>query len=54
MNEDETEMAEAYALLRGFQRQCYEDDWPQVKQALRELRCLGVYYLDVHRGNIAL
>jgi hypothetical protein len=32
----------------------YEDDWPQVKQALRELRLLGIYYLDVHRGNIAL
>lgn len=32
----------------------YEDDWPQVKLALRELRLLGIYYLDVHRGNIAL
>ena len=32
----------------------YEDDWPVVKQALRELRLLGIYYLDVHRGNIAL
>lgn len=32
----------------------YEDDWPQVKLALRELRLLGIHYLDVHRGNIAL
>jgi type VI protein secretion system component VasA len=32
----------------------YEDDWPAVKLALRELRLLGIYYLDVHRGNIAL
>lgn len=32
----------------------YEEDWPQVKLALRELRLLGIHYLDVHRGNIAL
>lgn len=32
----------------------YEEDWPQVALALRELRLLGIYYLDVHRGNIAL
>jgi len=31
----------------------YEDDWPMVKQALRELKLLGIHYLDVHRGNIA-
>jgi hypothetical protein len=32
----------------------YEEDWPQVQRALRELEGLGIYYLDVHRGNIAL
>lgn len=32
----------------------YEDDWPLVQQALKELRQLGIHYLDVHRGNIAL
>lgn len=70
MNDDETEMAEAYALLRGFQltgqlgaglngrvwkvRDNHKRAWPQVQRALRELKRLGIYYLDVHRGNIAL
>ncbi len=32
----------------------YEDDWPQVQRALRQLKRMGIHYLDVHRGNIAL
>ena len=35
-------------------QQLYAEDWPQVSQALRELRCLGIHYLDVHHQNIAL
>ncbi|MGV3664058.1 MAG: hypothetical protein ACO1TE_28055 [Prosthecobacter sp.] len=32
----------------------YEDDWPLVERALKELRGHGIYYLDVHHQNIAL
>jgi hypothetical protein len=32
----------------------YEDDWPLVQRALLELERHGIFYLDVHRGNISL
>lgn len=32
----------------------YGDDWPRVQRALLELERHGIFYLDVHRGNIAL
>jgi len=35
-------------------REMYEDDWPLVERALKELRGHGIYYLDVHHQNIAL
>jgi len=35
-------------------RKAYGDDWPRVQRLLRALEGLGIYYLDVHRRNIAL
>jgi hypothetical protein len=35
-------------------QEIYAEDWHQVSRALRELRCLGIHYLDVHHQNIAL
>jgi hypothetical protein len=32
----------------------YGPDWPRVRRALDALEALGIHYLDVHRGNIAL
>lgn len=32
----------------------YGDDWPRVQRLLSALEALGIYYLDVHRGNVAL
>lgn len=32
----------------------YGDDFPVVQKALRTLERLGIYYLDVHRDNVAL
>ena len=34
-------------------RERYEEEWPAVQRALWDLEQLGIYYLDVHRGNIA-
>lgn len=35
-------------------RTTYGDDWPRVQRLLSALEGLGIYYLDVHRRNIAL
>lgn len=35
-------------------REDYGEDWPRVQRALAGLEELGIYYLDVHRGNISL
>jgi hypothetical protein len=32
----------------------YCEDWPVVWRALKDLEAAGVFYLDVHRQNIAL
>lgn len=32
----------------------YGDDWPRVRGLLATMEDLGIYYLDVHRGNIAI
>lgn len=32
----------------------YGDEWPRVQRLLDALEGLGIYYLDVHRGNISL
>ena len=32
----------------------YEGDWLVVRKALEYLASLGIYYLDVHRNNIAI
>lgn len=34
--------------------QRYGDDWPRVQRLLDAMEGMGVYYLDVHRGNISL
>ena len=31
----------------------YGEEWPQVRRLLAHLENLGIYYLDVHRQNIA-
>ena len=32
----------------------YGDDWPRMRRVLAALEALGVWYLDVHPGNIAV
>jgi hypothetical protein len=32
----------------------YGEDWPAVQSALDALECMGIHYMDVHRGNIAM
>lgn len=46
--------AEVWAETHERWRASYGDDWPRVRGLLAELESLGIYYLDVHRGNISI
>lgn len=45
---------EVWAERRETWMERYGEDWPTVRHALQELESLGIHYLDVHQGNIAL
>lgn len=46
--------AEVWEERRDTWSRLYSDDWPRVHRLLRALEEWGVFYLDVHAGNIAV
>ena len=45
---------EVWAETRARWSAAYGDEWPRVQRVLAAMEELGIYYEDVHRGNLAL
>ena len=45
---------EVWAERRETWERSYGGRWPEVRRALAALESMGIYYLDVHRNNVAL